>query len=207
MNFSILLEKTLLFSDSPWNFIVISFVTTLFLIFSVILFGFLTYLFEKIEIAILKKIFGLKFAIFFSNYFTFPGIFVHELSHALFCVLTGAKLKEICIFENHSERLGHISYSNRGPFLLRAIQDSLIAAAPTIIGSSLLYFLFFTLFTKELNYWQILVILYSILSLLNHSSMSSVDRSAYLKNFWILLIPVFTIIFVYLHFFQNIQVY
>ena len=174
----------------------LSVILTCFSLFFVIFVGLILSFFEKIELGFLKKIFGLKAALFFHNYFTFAGTIIHELSHAALCILTGAKLKEICIFEENPERLGHISYCNRGPFFIRAFQDALIASAPTFLGIFLFYFLFHKLFSEILLFYQKAIIIYLLISLVNHSSMSLVDTKAYIKSCWILIFPFFITFFI-----------
>lgn len=186
---------------SSTDLIILSAVLTILLVFSVVLIGFLLNLIEKVEITLLEKIFGIKFALIFHNYLTFPGTLIHELSHALFCLLTGAKLKEICVFEDSSHRLGHVTYANRGPFILRAIQDSLIAAAPTIIGLILGFFIIQKFLLAGIPLYQKGVAIYLLISLLNHSSMSSVDSKLYIRSFWIFLLPLFLAIFLIFSYF------
>ncbi|MBO5950719.1 MAG: M50 family metallopeptidase [Fibrobacteraceae bacterium] len=174
----------------------LSVILTCFSLFFVIFVGLILTFFEKIELGFLKKIFGLKVTLFFHNYFTFVGTIIHELSHATLCILTGAKLKEICIFEENPERLGHISYCNRGPFFIRAFQDALIASAPTFVGIFLFYFGAHKLFSENFPFCQKVIIIYFLISLLNHSSMSLVDTKAYIKSCWILIFPVFITFFI-----------
>lgn len=66
--------------------------------------------------------------------FLFPGTIVHELSHALLCLITGTTIKELNLFTTNSTG---IKYDKpRVPFLF----DFIIAAAP-IFGCA--FFIFF----------------------------------------------------------------
>ena len=67
------------------------------------------------------------------NYFLYyVGAFVHETSHAVLCVLTGAKISEYKVFV----REPHVSYSNSK---LPVIGNLLIAIAPMFGGLAALF--------------------------------------------------------------------
>ena len=68
------------------------------------------------------------------NGFLMPGAIVHELSHALFCLVTGTTIKELNLFTSNSTG---IKYDKpRIPFLF----DFIIAAAPMF---GCVFFIFF----------------------------------------------------------------
>lgn len=75
------------------------------------------------------------------NYATFPGVIIHELSHAFFATITGAKVVEMKLFKfDQSDGCsGYVRYINRGNWFLRCLQDSLSSCGPIIIGSLLIY--------------------------------------------------------------------
>ncbi len=62
------------------------------------------------------------------------GTFIHESSHALLCILTGAKISEYKIFTEQP----HVSYSNSK---LPIIGNLLISTAPMFGGLTLLFFI------------------------------------------------------------------
>ncbi len=67
--------------------------------------------------------------------FVAPGIIVHELSHALFCILTGASIKKISLFEKKG---GYVQHTQpRIPIL----GQFLISFAPFVIGLGSIYLL------------------------------------------------------------------
>ena len=69
----------------------------------------------------------------------FPGVIIHELSHALGCIITGAKIKEISLF---SSRGSYVSHSKP---IVPLIGSFIISFSP-IAGSILFLFLFSEIF-------------------------------------------------------------
>lgn len=67
--------------------------------------------------------------------FVAPGVIVHELAHAFFCLITGAQLKKISFFEKDGGRVEHFHSK------LPVIGPILISLSPLLIGSVLIYFL------------------------------------------------------------------
>jgi hypothetical protein len=65
-----------------------------------------------------------------------PGVAVHELSHALACLLTGAKIHSMVLFR--SDGSGEVRH---GPPKLKYIGDMLIALAPLAGGTACLLLL------------------------------------------------------------------
>jgi len=128
------------------------------------------------------SVFSPGFAFVLINYLTFPGVIHHELSHAIFGFISGAKIHNITLFHPSGMSLGHVDMSYRGPWALRSIQACVSAAAPVFCGmatSCLLYslaglsssgFLFFLLY-------------YLLFSVLMHMTMSIPDIKCYLKGF------------------------
>ena len=62
------------------------------------------------------------------------GAFVHESSHAIFCLLTGARISEYKVFVKQP----HVTYSNSK---LPIIGNLLISIAPIFGGLTLLFFI------------------------------------------------------------------
>jgi hypothetical protein len=69
------------------------------------------------------------------RFFVFLGVIVHEYSHALGCLITGTKIKEIKLFE---ESGGHVTHAKRNPFI-----TAIIAMMPLFGCSAFLLFLAF----------------------------------------------------------------
>ena len=126
----------------------ISAVLTVLVLLAPVVFGMILYLIERMQVEIIGSV-NRDFAYFFVNFLTFPGTFIHEMSHLCFGVITGAEIHEICMFEDDHDRLGHVSYRTRGPWFMEAVQHSLPAVAPTVVGFGLGYFLLQLIFSGE----------------------------------------------------------
>lgn len=173
----------------------ISAILTVAAILAPVVVGLLLFALERLQVAVLKEI-NYDFAYFFVNFLTFLGTFVHEMAHLCFAVITGAEVHEICMFENEDGRLGHISYSVRGPWFMRAVQHSLTAVAPTIVGLVLGVVLLRVIFAGGLSLWANIGLWYLVISLVDHSTMSDVDLEHYFQGVWIFIVPLFAFFFV-----------
>lgn len=69
------------------------------------------------------------------RFFVAPGVVLHELSHAFFCLITGAKIKNINFFEPTGGSVTH------EPPRIAFIGPVLIAFAPLLFGIALLFIL------------------------------------------------------------------
>jgi|GEM_PF-689982 len=69
------------------------------------------------------------------RYFVAPGVILHELSHAFFCVITGAKIVKISFFEKDGGKVEH--EKSKIPLLGQA----LISFAPLFFGIVAVFFL------------------------------------------------------------------
>ena len=168
----------------------ISTILTIVVILVPVIAGLLLFGLERLQVTVLKGI-NYDFAYFFVNFLTFPGTFVHETAHLCFAVLTGAEVDEICMFENEDGRLGHISYRVRGPWFMQAIQHSLTAVAPTIVGFTLGFVLLRIIFAGGLSLWANIGLWYLVISLIDHSTMSDADLEHYFQGVWIFIVPLF----------------
>lgn len=173
----------------------ISAILTVAAILAPVVVGLLLFALERLQVVVLKGI-NYDFAYFFVNFLTFPGTFVHEMAHLCFAVITGAEVHEICMFENEDGRLGHISYSVRGPWFMRAVQHSLTAVAPTIVGLVLGVVLLRVIFAGGLSLWANIGLWYLVISLVDHSTMSDADLEHYFQGVWIFIVPLFAFFFV-----------
>ena len=173
----------------------ISAILTVAAILAPVVVGLLLFALERLQVVVLKGI-NYDFAYFFVNFLTFPGTFVHEMAHLCFAVITGAEVHEICMFENEDGRLGHISYSVRGPWFMRAVQHSLTAVAPTVVGLVLGVVLLRVIFAGGLSLWANIGLWYLVISLVDHSTMSDADLEHYFQGVWIFIVPLFAFFFV-----------
>lgn len=119
---------------------------------------------------------------YFSNYVLFFGVVVHELSHALFALITGAKITKIALFKPDNGSLGHVEFQTRGDAFLRALQLSVSACAPVVVGSILLTVLIFRIFPALSTTIQWILTIYASVSVLFHMNMSKADLKCYFKG-------------------------
>lgn len=63
----------------------------------------------------------------------YPGVVIHELSHLLFCILLGVRVKRFKLFDSGN---GFVEYESERRSI---VKDFLISIAPLLVGSLLLY--------------------------------------------------------------------
>ena len=68
------------------------------IMFTVIVIGVIVNKIEQIQIRLLSKVFGIRVAEFICNRLLFLGTVVHELAHALFAFISGAKVTKNTVF-------------------------------------------------------------------------------------------------------------
>lgn len=170
-------------------------VNTLSILLAVFLIGLFIELLQKCINILFCKLFGRKFTYIFFNKITFLGVMHHELSHALFVILTGAKLEEVHLFkvDEADNSLGSVTYSARGPLILRCFQYILIAIAPVICGSlsifCILYFIHFDV------WWKFIIFGFILFCIFIHMNSSTQDIKIALKGVPIVLFLMFTIFY------------
>ena len=77
--------------------------------------------------------------------FVGPGVILHEISHALLCVVTGAKVHSISFFDKNGGKVQH------GPSKIPLLGQILISMAPLVFGAVAIYFLSFRIGLKEID--------------------------------------------------------
>ena len=155
---------------------------------------------------ILERLFGLisrsgALYLFFANTLTFPGVMYHELSHAFFAFITGAKINEIKLYQKREGHLGYVNYTPRGPWAFRCLQLSVASCGPVIAGIIALVGLIYT-FTEYafMPVWGKGILIYLGISVLIHMDMSYADLKSYVKGIPFFIILIFVISFVYQYF-------
>jgi hypothetical protein len=83
-----------------------------------------------IDLLLSRSIFGKNYRIFVA-----PGVVLHEFSHAIFCLLTGAKIVSITLFDKDGGKVIHEKPK------LPIIGQVLISLAPFAVGLIAIYFL------------------------------------------------------------------
>jgi len=74
---------------------------------------------------------------YFYSILTAPGVVVHELAHAFFCVVSGVRIRRICLFR-FNRVAGYVAHDEPRGFL----SSFLISFGPLIINSYLAMWLF-----------------------------------------------------------------
>ena len=170
--------------------LIVSVITTIVIMSSVIVIGFIVDKFEALQYKFLARVFSKKTAFRICNYLTFPGVMIHELSHALVAWFTGAKVTELRLLEPASNgRLGHVSFSTRGPKSRQSVQLSFTSCAPVITGMILVPTFFKVIFRHSLGIGWVCFFWYMLVSVADHMSMSEADVKNYLRGI-VRLIPI-----------------
>lgn len=173
-------------SPEPTKSFIVCVIYALFIFLLVLVVGFIIDKLEAYQIKVLNKIVGYKAAIFVSNKLTFPGVMIHELSHALFATLFGAKVTKMKLFTlRDDDRLGWIEYMTIGNKWKQGLQHVFSACAPTVVGvilELLLYHMLLNGFIK--GYGWIALAIYMMISIGDHMSMSKQDIRNYIRWAW-----------------------
>lgn len=177
------------------NQILIAISNTATILMGLILIGLFIHFLQFLLVKLFVNAFGSKFSNIFFNKITFIGVMHHELSHALFAFITGAKVVKISLFKPNKENcsLGHVLYATRGMFIFRCIQDFFAAIAPVVCGCiSIFCMIYFIPFNAV---WQYIVFGFIILCIFIHIDLSTADLKAMLKGIPILIVILFCIFY------------
>lgn len=157
---------------------------------SVLIIGFSIDKFETVLIKILSRKVGFNKAVIICSRCTFPGVVIHELSHALLVIMSGAKVTKMMLFNPFaSKTLGYVNFATKGGKIKSKIQMALSSCAPVIIGFFLVYFIFKAAMLPNLTIIMRIIFWYFIISIVLHMSMSKQDIKNYLKG-QIALFPI-----------------
>ena len=115
-------------------------------------FAVFAFLVHKLEIWIQSRLafrFGWN-SVLFTGWIGTP---IHELSHALFCVIFRHRIDEIKLFEpdKNSGRLGYVRHSYRGKSFYQEVGNFFIGIAPLICGTAVLIGLLLLFYPSILN--------------------------------------------------------
>lgn len=107
---------------------------------SIIIFGLLLYIFSSLTRRVYANTVGAKAEIYITGFIGTP---IHELSHALFCIIFNHKINEIKLFSPKANNgsLGYVvhSYDKRNWYAQAG--NFFIGVAPIVMGSLIIYFL------------------------------------------------------------------
>lgn len=110
--------------------------------------------------------------------FVAPGVILHEFSHALLCLLTGAKIKKIALFDKDGGSVEHEQSK------LPVLGSILISLAPFVAGSIAIFFFARWLGLKEVDLSNLKFSYENIISFVK-SIVGGLDLTNY-KN-WIII--------------------
>lgn len=164
--------------------------------------GLIIQIFNDIVIKLGGKLIKVKLMLTLYNYISFIGVIHHELSHIIFALITGAKIKRFKLFriKQTTDNLGTVIIIPRGPNIIRGLQLSLSAIAPIITGVLSVYYLYTYIIVVYNDLGVRVVAWYIIISILMHMNMSKADFKAYLNGVvstilisWIILYLVYLV--------------
>lgn len=155
--------------------------------------GLVMELFAQAITTVISLFTGVLIAFGIRTYATYIGTVIHELSHATFALLTGAKVTKITLIPQGTT-LGSVEYTPRGNKFFQGIQQSLSAVAPTLVGTLLLVLMFTKVHPLLTEAWHYVLFYYLALSILFHMDLSLTD----LRNFFAGFLPFLALTFVVL---------
>ena len=126
------------------------------------------------------------------NYFTYPGTVHHELAHALFAALTGARVLRITL-RPQGDTLGSVEFIPRGNTLTKSIQMPLASIAPVVCGIGTLALLWMFVFPLCALWWHYVLFGYGFLCVLLHMNMSSQDIKNALRGTPVCMLLLFLV--------------
>ena len=158
---------------------------------AILLLGVVMELFAQAITTVISLFTGVLIAFGIRTYATYIGTVIHELAHATFAFLTGAKVTKITLIPRGTT-LGSVEYEPRGNKFFKGLQMSLSAIAPTIVGTLLLFYLFTQVHPHLTEAWHFVLFYYLALSILFHMDLSLTD----LRNFFSGFLPFLVFSFV-----------
>jgi hypothetical protein len=186
------------FLSGLWLDIAVSVSVSLIICSFVIVIGGIVDFIENVVLHVLTSLIGAGPAMFICNRLTFPGVMLHELSHALMIFITGGHVTAIKLFEfNTNGRLGHVEFQLYGSKRQQMIQLTFGSSAPVIFGMASVYGLLRLLFLVESGTLFYYIVIYFIFSIGCHMSMSRSDIKNYFNGaffVWLLLSSIMMVI-------------
>ena len=179
------------------NIILVALFCTIVLILIIFVIGRLIDILTQLIVMGLSKLMGGKVARFIANWLTFIGVIHHELAHALFALITGAKVTKVSLFKPKGNSLGSVEMAPRGNKLMQSLQCTLSAIAPMVLGTVTEFILFYVVKNKELSLGVTILLIYCMISILIHMTMSWADIKSAVKGLplcIVLLIVVWIVI-------------
>lgn len=163
------------------NNYIVALYNTIIIIVSVIIIGKIIDFISMTLLKITSKRIGVKATLIFANYITFIGTVHHEIAHAIFAFITGAKVTSITLFKPKDGTLGCVKYIPRGNSVIVSIQNTMSAIAPVILGFTSEYLLYLSL-GYATDIWLKILIIYTMISIFIHMNLSNQDIKMAMKG-------------------------
>lgn len=150
-------------------------------------------------------------------YLTCPGVVVHELGHAFFCLVFGHKIVEMKLFSPEEDgTLGYVNHSYDPRNVYHRIGNFFIGTGPVWFGTAVLWFISYLLLPEGIEFesnsiaagvrnvlsvflspdfwqrWQSYLWLYIMLTVASHITLSPPDLSGSLDGGGIIIFAVVT---------------
>ena len=155
-------------------------------------------LLEWLTVRAIAFVAGATSANVIAGYLTYPGVLFHELSHALFALLSGARvtgvsLGRVAASDGSGWVLGSVTFVPRGPKLLQAFQLALTGIAPSVCGLAALAALahFGPGLCSKPWHWVLLV--YLFICVLLHIDLSQADVARILEGLPLVALAAFVV--------------
>lgn len=174
--------KTAIQEKAKMSRLTIAIINTLMIMLIIPLAGLLLDKINTIILSLTASKIGRNVTLFIANRLTFLGTMLHEFAHALFAFCTGAHINKIELFHPENNTLGKVMFSTRGGPILSSIQLSVSAVAPMVLGTITESLLFKVLKTKNVNIAIRIFIIYAMVSIFIHMTMSWQDILNYVKG-------------------------
>lgn len=159
----------------------------------IFLVGYAVELIGKLLGTLFAKVFGEKTAFFIMNRLTFAGTVHHELAHALFAFISGAKVTKVELFRVRGTQLGCVEFCPRGNVFTKAVQISLASIAPVICGGMSLCIGGWIWIRYCTQIWHYVLNGYLMVSIFIHMNMSRQDIKNALKGMPLTLVVCYVI--------------
>lgn len=183
-----------LWENNIWNNIfILALIKALMIPICVFLLGLLIEFISQIIIQMLALFVGSHSAWLIVNRVLFIGTVHHELAHALFAFLTGAKVTRIVPIRFHGKELGQVDFIPRGNILFRSLQQTMSAVAPVVCGCGTLSMLYFGILPFCTLAWQQIIVYVVGISILLHMNMSGQDIKVAWKGLPVCILILFLI--------------
>ncbi len=119
------------------------------------LFGLILYLLARFTRTVFVRSVGAKADIVWTGWLGTP---VHELGHALFCILFGHRINDIKLYDPnpHDGSLGYVNHSYNPRNTFHKIGNFFIGAGPIILGAIVLYAAMYYLLPNKMAIFKII---------------------------------------------------